>query len=295
MFRSVVRRFLRRGFTLVELLVVIAIIGILIALLLPAVQAAREAARRSQCCNNLVQIGIATTQYEAAHEVLPPGTINPKGPIRSEPAGYHMSWLVQILPYIEEGNAYRHVDFSVGVYDPKNAPVRKLVRSFALCPSDSGGSGKDKDAATNNYVGCHNEAESPIDANNHGVLFLNSHIGMRDIPDGTSYTILAGEKVIGEKDLGWMSGTRATLRNTGTDINHTPEPGNRQSRFANDPKKDIVAQDPLYVGGFGSYHPGGANIVLVNGSVRFLSETIDRTVLTNLGNRADGQMFDQGF
>jgi prepilin-type N-terminal cleavage/methylation domain-containing protein len=285
----------RRGFTLVELLVVIAIIGILIALLLPAVQAAREAARRSQCSNNLVQIGIAMTQYEASHEVLPPGTINPKGPIRSEPAGYHMSWLVQILPYIEEANAYKHIDFSAGVYDPKNAPVRKLVRSFALCPSDSGGwRGKDANVATNNYVGCHNDVEAPIDANNHGVLFLNSHVGMRDIPDGTSYTILAGEKLIGDNDLGWMSGTRATLRNTGTDINRTPEPGVRNSRWST-PNKEPVNQDPLFVGGFGSYHPGGANFVLVNGAIRFLSETIDRTLFTHLGNRADGELQPDGF
>ena len=285
----------RRGFTLVELLVVIAIIGILIALLLPAVQAAREAARRSQCCNNLVQIGIATTQYEASHEVLPPGTVNAKGPIRSEPAGYHMSWLVQILPFIEEGNAYRHIDFSVGVYDPKNAPVRKLVRNFAVCPSDWHGVNKDVNVASNNYVGCHHGAEAPIDANNNGVLFLNSHVGMRDIPDGTSYTLLAGEKRIGDIDLGWMSGTRATLRNTGTDINHTPEPGARTGRFGNEPEKQPMIQDPLYVGGFGSHHPGGANFVVVNGAIRFISVTIDRKVFGDLGNRADANLGQEGF
>jgi len=151
--------------------VVIAIIGILIALLLPAVQAAREAARRTQCWNNLVQIGIAMHQYDAAHEVLPPGVVDAKGPIRTEPAGYHMSWLVQILPYIEEGNTFRHIDFSVGVYDPKNAPVRKLTRSFTMCPSDGGGNrNKSQAVQSNNYVGCHHDVESPIDANNHGVL-----------------------------------------------------------------------------------------------------------------------------
>jgi prepilin-type N-terminal cleavage/methylation domain-containing protein len=282
----------RRGFTLVELLVVIAIIGILIALLLPAVQAAREAARRSHCCNNLVQIGIAVTQYEASHEVLPPGVVNPKGPIRSEPAGYHMGWLVQILPYIEEANAYKHVDFSVGVYDPKNAPVRRLARAFVRCPSSS--FEPRPDVGTGNYAGCHHGVEAPIDANNNGVLFLNSHVGIRDIPDGTSYTILAGEKLIGDNDLGWMSGTRATLRNTGTDINKTPEPEARMGRFGNEPKKEPVIQDPLYVGGFASQHPGGANFVLVNGAIRFISSAIDRTVLSHLGNRADGDLMQEG-
>jgi prepilin-type N-terminal cleavage/methylation domain-containing protein/prepilin-type processing-associated H-X9-DG protein len=276
----------RRGFTLVELLVVIAIIGILIALLLPAVQAAREAARRTQCENNLVQIGIALHQYESAHEVLPPGVVNAKGPIRSEPAGYHMSWLVQILPYIDEGNAYRHIDFSVGVYDPKNAAVRRLSRSFVMCPSDAHSyRGGTQEVASSSYAGCHHDVEAPIDVNNHGVLFLNSHVGPRDIPDGSSYTLMAGEKVITEDDLGWMSGTRATLRNTGAEINH-PRP---RYRFGSEPKP-TQPPDPLFVGGFSSFHPGGANFLLVGGSVRFVSETIDPKTYRRLGNRADGEL-----
>jgi prepilin-type N-terminal cleavage/methylation domain-containing protein len=218
----------RRAFTLVELLVVIAIIGILIALLLPAVQAAREAARRSSCCNNLNQLGIALHHYEAAHEMLPPGVVNPKGPIRNEPAGYHVSWLVQILPYIEDGNTFRHVNFSVGVYDPKNATVRGVTRSYMLCPSDSGASRSGRkmpgpgmpgapgapampgvteseiQVGLANYAGCHNGVEAPIDAANSGVLFLNSRITTRDIPDGSSFTLMASEKKLGDADLGWM-------------------------------------------------------------------------------------------
>ena len=89
-----------RGFTLVELLVVITIIGILIALLLPAVQAAREAARRASCLNNLTQIGVALENYQSAHGVLPPGTVDKQGPIHNVPQGYHMGWLVQLLPYL---------------------------------------------------------------------------------------------------------------------------------------------------------------------------------------------------
>src|SRR5438309_5217157 len=92
------------GFTLIELLVVIAIIAGLIALLLPAVQAAREAARRVQCCNSLMQLSLGLKSYEASHEVLPPGVINPTGPIKNQPKGYHVGWLVQLLPFIEQTN-----------------------------------------------------------------------------------------------------------------------------------------------------------------------------------------------
>src|SRR5712671_1410494 len=98
------------GFTLVELLVVIAIIGILVALLLPAVQAAREAARRSSCQNNLVQVVLATLNYEMAHGRYPSGTLEAKGPIQSMPVGYHHSWLTQILPQIEQQNVFHAID-----------------------------------------------------------------------------------------------------------------------------------------------------------------------------------------
>jgi prepilin-type N-terminal cleavage/methylation domain-containing protein/prepilin-type processing-associated H-X9-DG protein len=286
----------RRGFTLVELLVVIAIIGILIALLLPAVQAAREAARRSQCCNNLVQLGIALHHYEGAHEVFPPGVVDAKGPVRSEAAGYHMSWLVQILPFIDDGATFQHVNFSVGVFDPKNEAVRKVSRSYMQCPSDGRGyRGTDK-PGQNNYAGCHHHVEAPIDANNQGVLFLNSRISTRDIPDGSSFTLLVGEKRIGEADLGWMSGTRATLRNTGTPINKTLEPGLEgrfgAGRLPGSPEDKPQTGNPLYVGGFSSYHPGGANFAMVDGSVRFLSETIDKSLYEAFGNRADGKLID---
>ena len=100
------------AFTLVELLVVIAIISILVALLLPAVNAAREAARRTQCKNNVAQLGLALHNYEMAHENLPPGVVNANGPIRSVPEGNHTSWTVQILPMIEEGAAYAAFDFA---------------------------------------------------------------------------------------------------------------------------------------------------------------------------------------
>ena len=90
------------AFTLVELLVVIAIIGILISMMMPAIQSARETARRAECTNNMMQLGMGLASYQAAHQTLPPGTTDPSGPIRNLPQGNHISWLVHILPYIQE-------------------------------------------------------------------------------------------------------------------------------------------------------------------------------------------------
>ncbi len=285
-----------RGFTLVELLVVITIIGILIALLLPAVQAAREAARRTQCMNNLTQIGLALQNYESAHTVLPPGVVDKQGPIQNRPEGYHMGWLVQLLPYIEEGNMFDHVDFSVGVYDEKNAAVRAICPTFMICPSygphrnpsNLAGRHAQHSAgtwATSNYAACHNDVESPIDADNHGVMFLNSHIGQKDVTDGTTHTIYVGEKLSDEKDLGWMSGTRATLRNTGA------VPSQVRGWSGSQPKPP---ENDSTVGGFESVHSGICNFLFGDGRVTALSYSIDPKIFQQLGNRSDGKLLEDG-
>lgn len=322
----------RCGFTLVELLVVIAIIGILIALLLPAIQAAREAARRASCLNNLTQIGLALQGYEATHESLPPGVVNPDGPIRNVPEGNHMGWLVQLLPYLEEDVTFKHVDFSVGVYDKKNAPARAIPIALFSCPS-YGGMNDLNGARLSNYAGCHHDVEAPIDDDNHGVFFLNSRISSRDIPDGATHTILVGEKLGDDKDLGWMSGTRATLRNTGTPLDMAgsplaalaeeaqsdmeepgkeaageaepgePEPGEEQpaeelpgEEEPEESEPDAPAADPaeLFVGGFGSDHSGVANFLFGDGAVRCVSEQIAIGVYQQLGHRADGKLLQSG-
>ncbi|MFV2067195.1 MAG: DUF1559 domain-containing protein [Pirellulales bacterium] len=305
------------GFTLVELLVVIAIIGILIALLLPAIQASREAARRMQCTNNLSQIALAVHNYQAAHEVLPPGVVDKRGPIVNRPRGYHIGWIAQILPYIDETNAFRKLDFSVGAYDRRNRPVRRHSIRPLMCPS-----AMFLDTRTS-YAGCHHDVEAPIDVDNHGVFFLNSHVGDRDIPDGASHTIFVGEKLTlaSDNDLGWLSGTRSSLRNTGSPINtgvgspgagpaswlsddgaeaadgKSPGPaGDEEASAEEDPAsgegESVGAPLPalLVVGGFGSEHAGGANFVFGDGHVGFLTESIATPVYQQMGHRADGKL-----
>jgi prepilin-type N-terminal cleavage/methylation domain-containing protein/prepilin-type processing-associated H-X9-DG protein len=286
------------GFTLIELLVVIAIISVLIALLLPAIQAAREAARRVQCVNNLMQLGIALHNYESSFERLPPGVVNATGPILNSAKGYHFSWMVQILPFLEQKEVARRFDGARGIYAAENSTVRGVTISAFLCPSDGLAQRRPSDrTALNNYAACHHDVEAPIDANNIGVFFLNSNLRSEDVADGTSNTIYLGEKRLDSTDLGWASGTRATLRNTGTLPNQTgigvagifddesiPVDGNPDA-----PASEDVSALSL-VGGFGSNHPGGSNYAFGDGSVRFLKNSMDPKVYQCLGNRADGEL-----
>jgi len=291
------------AFTLVELLVVIAIIGILMALLLPAVQSVREAARRIQCVNNLSQLALAAQQYESAHESFPPGVLDAKGPIESVAQGQHVNWLAHLLPHLDQQNAYDRLDFADGAYGTKNAPLRNWGANVFLCPSDSGAAAL-APAGVSNYAGCHHDVEAPIDADNHGVLFLNSGVRYRDIADGSSQTIMFGEKLATKLDLGWLSGTRATLRNTGTAINGSSSAGGLLAvlgdaaeispGYAAAPAAAAAPGKPaLVVGGFESHHPSGAVFAFADGSVRFLSNSTSRPLLAQFGHRADGQLLDE--
>jgi prepilin-type processing-associated H-X9-DG protein len=265
---------------------VIAIIGVLVALLLPAVQAAREAARRVSCLNNEVQVGLALHNYEFHHEILPSGVTNPDGPIRNEPQGIHVSWIVKVLPYLEQNALYRKIDQSAGAYADSNAEVRAAEIRTLQCPSDGTPFVNDaRTIARSSYAGCHHDAEAPIDKDNHGLLFLNSKVKYSQIYDGSSQTILIGEALTTPELLGWVSGTRATLRNTSSIESGKPYLATAQVRT-----DEAEKSGSLFVGGFGSQHPNGAIFGFADGSTRFLTKNTDPTVLRQLGNRADGEI-----
>ncbi|MEM0924809.1 MAG: DUF1559 domain-containing protein, partial [Planctomycetota bacterium] len=227
-------------------------------------------------------LALAVHHFEFNFEHLPPGVIDKEGPIRHEAnAGQHLGWCAQILPYIEQSNAYEMLDFEASAYAPENAAVRAITISTFLCPSSPHRFHTDaSEAAPSDYAGCHHDVESPIDAENHGLLFLNSKVRFTDVKDGCSHTILLGEH-LGDRDrLGWLTGTRATLRNTDT--------------FDTSSREDYMNAQltSLEVGGFGSYHRGGANFAFADGSVRFLSANIAPDLYRFLGHRADGEIFD---
>src|SRR5690349_1429964 len=151
----------QRAFTLVELLVVIAIIGVLVALLLPAVQSAREAARRASCANNVTQLGLSVHNFEFHFETLPAGVLNSDGPIRNEPQGQHVSWIVQVLPYLEQRNLYQKFNQAAGAYAAENAQVRATVVSILRCPSDPVPQvNQASTIARSGYAGCHHDVEA---------------------------------------------------------------------------------------------------------------------------------------
>lgn len=323
------------GFTLTELLAVIGIIGMLVFLMIPAIQSTREVARRTSCASNLIQLIIAVQNYEDAIRAYPPGTVDAQGPISNLPQGYHHNWVEQLLPYLELQNHYRHVDRTVSVYHPNNAPVRNRVASRLFrCPSSVA-----PDNGLTEYAAVHHDLESPIDSDNHGVFFLNSHVRRLDVSDGHSQTLFLGEKLPLAGDLRWLSGTRATLRNTGTRINalnkwakvrggygwhrynyydDDVEPVDSQGFVLvdtapqGDASEDEVLRtqeeiaaglpivnglptNPTAVGGFESYHVSGVNFAFGDGSIRFIHNTIDIQVYQRLGHRADGQLLSEEF
>lgn len=290
-----------RGFTLVELLVVIAIIGVLVALLLPAVQAAREAARRMQCTNNMKQIALAMHNYHDANNALPAGWI-----YRGGNGKCNYGWAVAIMPYIEAGNFYNTLD-------PGKVPLYNRYKSGASatdkqllqtafpayrCPSDQSkklndnqkfGSSDHFDVALSNYIACAGSAITfPVKADNSGGVFYgNSWCTFGDITDGTTNTLLVSERRYRNYAATWLGvGKNDSYGNEGT-----PRATFRMSFGIN------VAHASANVGkGVNSEHPGGANFALGDGSVRFISETTNiANVMQLMADRADGEVFNSPF
>ena len=281
----------RGGFTLIELLMVVAVIAILIALLLPAVQQAREGARRMQCRNNLCQLALALHNYHATHRVLPPGCVNETGPMQYGVAGAnHFGWIAQILPQLDEANVWRQIDFAKTSYQQSPLPSPPVL----ACPSVPG--------PGMNYAGCHHDSPAPIDVDNNGVLFLNSSVRLRDITDGRAYTLLVGE-CLGIGAGYWYQGNDATLRHSGAGIDG-PDTIDMAAYYADltrvsareggaeieGEEENPVAASPIR---FGSIHSGGAHFALADGSVRFVSSSVDSQIMRRLGNRHDGEVVGQ--
>jgi prepilin-type N-terminal cleavage/methylation domain-containing protein len=281
---------LRRAFTLVELLVVIAIIGVLVALLLPAVQAAREAARRSSCQNNLKQIALAVHNYHDTYLHLPPASTAPNL------AG--SSGFAAILPFLEQSNLYDLYDFSKGNSDPVNLAVVSQRVSTYICPScvfartvpipgcDA------NNRAPGTYAFC-TGALDPWGANNGAIATASTpQTRFASILDGTSGTLLAGESHWNFKDYLWssMPPTPCSGQVRGG-FTYWSSPYPLATAFTTrgpfNPK--AMAGDSSRLANFRSNHPGGVSMANVDGSIRFWPETVDHLILDAAATRDGGE------
>ena len=285
----------RKGFTLIELLVVIAIIALLIALLLPAVQQAREAARRTQCRNNLKQIGLAMHNYVDVHLTLPSGwvAVDSATSLPFVEGDNSWGWATMILPMLEQGPLYEGLDFRLSMLDAVHDDARVQPLNAFRCPTDTGPADWEIEnettgtpitrLATSNYVACIGtvemedcEGQPPgFVCKGDGAFYHNSRVKFRDMTDGTSNVILAGERS-SKLDLSTWTGVvpegeEAIARILGTSY-HT----------RNDP--DAHFDD------FSSYHTGGIFCAFGDGRVRFLSESIDLGTYQGLCTIAGGEI-----
>ena len=268
-----IRRTQVRGFTLIELLVVTATIAILIALLLPAVQQAREAARRTQCKNNLRQIGIALHNYHDLHTTLPPGSmvLSPLYPVQS---GW--GWATFLLPHLEQTALYDQVDFNIGNTLAGNREL--IVHSLAVfrCPTDPA---PDRIAATM-LTG---ESLAVAHGNYCGVMSIfneASSTRLSEFTDGTSQTIIVGERRYQIAGVGEVTSSWCGTLTSGTD--YMP--------FPSLPHLPVFPDDMVNQGDrFNSAHAQGVHFLAADGAVHFLSESLDRTVYYALSTPSGGE------
>lgn len=270
----------RHGFTLVELLVVIAIIGILVALLLPAIQYAREAARRSQCQNHLRNIGVAVQNFHNTNGCLPPGWVadTPLG----EPG---WGWAAYLLHFVEQQALLDHqIHLEDHIDEPSNSDARRVSIPIYLCPSDtspdrifliSGLHQANFEVGRANYLGVFGTADVTVNpSQGDGCFFHNSHVRFADILDGLSNTLAIGER------------SSKLISSTWTGVIHgAPDPMARVVGVC-----DHVPNDPhAHNEDFSSYHATGAHFALADGSVRLLGSDIDLAVYQGLATRAGGE------
>jgi prepilin-type processing-associated H-X9-DG protein/prepilin-type N-terminal cleavage/methylation domain-containing protein len=296
-----------RAFTLIELLVVITLIGVLVALLLPAVQSAREAARRSQCSNNLKQIGLAMHSYHSVHNTFPPGYVTA---VTADPAmpetGPGWGWGVMLLNQLEQQPLYQGVNFSLQITDPGSRTARTPILAVFLCPSNVGGGSVvassstgailSTDVSAGQYVGSAGQLEpGEFPDSNNGVFYRNSRNGLRDITDGSSLTLMAGERSRNVADATWVgaiptwqlcTNPRWTVQECGPPstlvVSHTGTAATGAIYVPN--SKSSMVDD------YWSLHPGGCNFLFCDGSVRFIKETVNPLVFSYLSTRAGDEV-----
>lgn len=319
-----------KGFTLVELLVVIAIIGILVGLLLPAVQAAREAARRMQCSNNVKQLALANHNHHDARKAFPP--ILTTGSSGATYSTQH-NWLTYTLPYIEQSNVWSLVSFPTrrpddpfyttsnvdnsalgNAIDMNNLPASRVWIPTFICPSDPVGGTRQPEAdggrAPTNYVG--NQGSSVSFTQGNGIFFRNSKIRFGDVTDGSSNTYLVSECLRGDFNLSTLRDNYVGVRNVSNaaDISTcqalTPNFSDRGGAWIGGQSLNstfVTTRPPndrfvdCWGPSFGStnfaarsFHTGGVNMGYCDGSVRFLSSAIDQMVYASFGTREGGEV-----
>ena len=259
----------RCGFTLVELLVSIAIISVLVGLLLPAVQMARESARRTQCSNNLHQIGIALQNYHGARRTLPPGCLQWRPP-KGGKAYKQFAWSAMILPYLEQTELYESINFHVPYDDPKNAVAGSARLNVYTCPSATspapGGLGK------TDYAGLYGQRLTSFGNTDNGVFIYDRAIRFEQIRDGLSQTICVAEDTRGP-DCEWING-RNTFEQSGLINDRSAAP------FDNEMRSD---------------HSGGVMVLFTDGHVSLLANEVEKPVLAALITRHGRDLLQGSF
>jgi prepilin-type N-terminal cleavage/methylation domain-containing protein/prepilin-type processing-associated H-X9-DG protein len=293
-----------RGFTLIELLVVIAIIAVLIGLLLPAVQKVREASARTSCQNNLKQIGLALHNYESANQFFPPGDT------QTSPL---FAWSAAILPYIEQDNVYRIYDFTHDWNLPGNYPAIQTQMKVFNCPSTPAGLRNDTTIAAMPACGDYsslNGIKDFVAINCVGIIIKNPATDTRlfgvlqrdkparwvDITDGASNTIMVAEDA-GRPDLYIAGSVKGDPSIAGWKQGGWADPGapfsidgsNTDGSVPGPCSINCTNNSEVY-----SFHPGGANALFADGSVRFLAASMDLCKLAALVTRSGGEVVSGG-